>query len=207
MPPNQTKTIGNDDQGIWGLVAMSAAEMGFKTPGGVTGSWADMAINVFNDLAARWDTQTCGGGLRWQIFPFNKGYSYKNSISTGIFFLLSSRLAVQFPKNTTYSVWAEKAFDWAQGSGLVKDFHVYDGSDVGGNCSSINHIQWTMNHATFTEGAAVMYNLVGSRFACGRKPDADRGRPMEQTSGNPLYQALSTPPASSVSKKRTGSTK
>lgn len=29
MPPNQTKDEGNDDQGFWGMAAMSAAELDY----------------------------------------------------------------------------------------------------------------------------------------------------------------------------------
>ena len=32
MPLNQTKTLGNDDQGFWGMAAMTAAETGFEDP-------------------------------------------------------------------------------------------------------------------------------------------------------------------------------
>jgi mannan endo-1,6-alpha-mannosidase len=92
MPPNQTKTEGNDDQGFWGLAAMSAAETNFQNPPAGQPQWLALAQAVFNTQATRWDTTTCGGGLRWQIFTFNQGYNYKNSISNGIFFNLGARL-------------------------------------------------------------------------------------------------------------------
>jgi mannan endo-1,6-alpha-mannosidase len=159
MPENQTKTLGNDDQSFWGLAAMTAAETGLVAPNDV-GEWADLAINVFNTQVERWNTETCGGGLNWQIFSFNNGYSYKNSISTGNFFLLSARLA-KFTGNTTYSDWAQKAMDWSQDVGLISDdYAVYDGAQDTSNCSQINRIQWTENSAIFAEGAALMYNLV-----------------------------------------------
>jgi len=72
MPANQTKDEGNDDQVFWAFAAMTAAELGFPAP--ETGpSWLSMAQAVFNEQAARWDTSTCGGGLRWQIFTWNNG--------------------------------------------------------------------------------------------------------------------------------------
>ncbi|ODQ76852.1 hypothetical protein LIPSTDRAFT_102095 [Lipomyces starkeyi NRRL Y-11557] len=38
-------------------------------------------------MAGRWDTSTCNGGLRWQIFESNSGYDYKNTISNaGLFY-------------------------------------------------------------------------------------------------------------------------
>jgi mannan endo-1,6-alpha-mannosidase len=160
MPMNQTKSLGNDDQSFWGLAAITAAEAGLTTPESGYSSWAEVAANVFNTQIVRWDNETCGGGLKWQIFQFNAGYNYKNSISTGNLFLLSARLA-QFTGNTTYLEWAEKTLKWTQDVGLVdEDYAVYDGTDNTDDCSTLNRIQWSANSATFAEGAAIMYNMV-----------------------------------------------
>jgi mannan endo-1,6-alpha-mannosidase len=75
MPENQTKTEGNDDQGFWGMAAMSAAEMKFQDPPPSKPGWLAMVQGVFNTMVPRWDASTCGGGLRWQIFTFNNGYN------------------------------------------------------------------------------------------------------------------------------------
>lgn len=161
MPVNQTKSMGNDDQSFWGLAAMSAAENGFPTSKIGNLTWIDLAKNVFDTQVERWDAKTCDGGFRWQIFDFQTGFNYKNSISTGNFFLLAARLA-KFTGNSTYSEWAEKAFQWTQDVGLVEDFNVYDGSSVVDDCSNVNRIQWIENHAIFTEAAAHMYNVVSN---------------------------------------------
>lgn len=78
LPANQTKSIGNDDQGFWGIAAMLAAERGFPDPPRDQPQWLALAKAVFNDLAGRWDDQTCDGGLRWQVYAFNVGYTYKS---------------------------------------------------------------------------------------------------------------------------------
>lgn len=83
MPSNQSKTLGNDDQAFWGMAAMRAAETGLEDPLAGQPGWLALAQAVFNTQTPRWD-MTCGGGLRWQIFPFNVGYNYKNSISNGV---------------------------------------------------------------------------------------------------------------------------
>ncbi len=160
MPPNQTKTEGNDDQGFWALAAMSAAEVNFPNPPSNQPQWLALAQAVFNLQAARWDTTTCGGGLKWQIFTFNNGYNYKNSISNGCFFNLAARLA-KYTGNETYAQWAEKAWDWTASIGLLdNNYYVYDGSDDTINCTQINHIQWTYNAGAFLLGAANMYNYT-----------------------------------------------
>lgn len=160
MPPNQTKTLGNDDQGFWGMAAMSAAEVNFPNPPEDQPQWLALAQAVFNTQYPRWDNTTCGGGLKWQIFTFNNGYNYKNTISNGIFFNIASRLAL-YTGNETYAEWAEKAWDWVIAIGLGSPtYQFFDGTDDTQNCTSINHIQWSYNTGVFMHGAATMYNFT-----------------------------------------------
>jgi mannan endo-1,6-alpha-mannosidase len=158
MPPNQTKFLGNNDQSFWGLASLTAHETGLQKP--PQGEWIDFAANVWNTQSARWDTQICNGGLRNQIFAFNNGYTERNSITNGNFFLLSARLA-HLTGNTTYQDWATKVFAWSKEVGLVSnESHVFESTDSTDNCSTVVQDQWTNNHAMYTEGAALMYNLV-----------------------------------------------
>ena len=166
LPPNQTKSIGNDDQSFWGLAAMTAAEHGFPAPAGslVEGTdvtWVQLAVNVFNGQIARWDQETCRGGLRWQIFTFNSGHTYKNSMSNGNLYQLASRLAL-YTGNSTYGDWAEKVLQWSYQIALLdrNTGAVYDGSDATTNCSNINRVQWTSNAGTYLSGAAHSQNYV-----------------------------------------------
>lgn len=162
MPPNQSKTEGNDDQGFWAMAVMSAAEQKYPDPPADQPQWLELAQAVFNLQADRWDNQFCGGGLRWQIFTFNNGYDYKNTISNGCFFNIAARLAV-YTGNQTYADWAEKVFDWTQASGLMsEDYHFFDGAHTTLNCTDINRVQWTYNAGVFLNGAASMYNQVSS---------------------------------------------
>lgn len=80
MPPNVTASLGNDDQGFWGMSAMLAAELKFPDPPSDQPQWLALAQGVFNTQASpsRHD-DTCNGGLRWQIPFANNGYDYKNS--------------------------------------------------------------------------------------------------------------------------------
>ncbi|CAG8956716.1 hypothetical protein HYFRA_00012260 [Hymenoscyphus fraxineus] len=161
MPLNQTKTLGNDDQGFWGMSAMMAAEANFpEAPKPVPG-WLALAQGVFNTQASRWDDKTCGGGLRWQIFPFNNGYDYKNTISNGCFFNLAARLAL-YTGNSTYTDWATKTWDWVYNEGLVEPgtYKVFDGTNIRDNCTSKDHNQWTYNAGIYLLGAASMYNMT-----------------------------------------------
>ena len=140
---------------------MRAAELGFPQPSS-SPSWLDVAIRVFNDQADRWDTKSCGGGLHWQIFTFNNGYDYKQTLSHGAFFQLAARLA-KFTDNQTYADWATKSYDWTSSVGLISDdYKVFDGASTSNNCSEKNQLQRTYAAGAFMYGSAVMANLVRS---------------------------------------------
>lgn len=80
MPKNHTLSLGNDDQGFWGMTALLAAENQFPDPPEGKPQWLALAQAVWGTQVdpSRHD-ETCGGGLRWQIPFSNTGYDYKNS--------------------------------------------------------------------------------------------------------------------------------
>ncbi|KAL4950520.1 glycosyl hydrolase family 76-domain-containing protein [Aspergillus filifer] len=160
MPANQSRTEGNDDQGFWAFGAMSAAERNFPRPPGDGPDWLAMVQATFNTMAWRWDTESCGGGLRWQIFTWNAGFTYKNTISNGCLFNLAARLA-RYTGNQTYADWAERVWDWTHEVGyMTDDYLFYDGADIANNCTQMDRLQWTYNAGVYLMGAAAMYNFT-----------------------------------------------
>ncbi|QIW99282.1 hypothetical protein AMS68_004800 [Peltaster fructicola] len=159
MPVAQTKDLGNDDQSTWALACLDAVEYGFPNPAG-SPPWLELATNVWNEQAKRWDNSSCQGGIRWQIYSFNNGYDYKNSATNGQFFLLSARLA-RITGNSTYSQWADTTYNWLSSIGLIdSQGNVYDGTDSTTNCSSVNHLAWSYNGAGIVFGSSVLYNYT-----------------------------------------------
>lgn len=165
MPSNQTMVEGNDDQCIWGLTIMDAVERNFTAPDkeGVPG-WLALSQAVFNTMWARWDEAHCDGGLRWQIFTWNSGYNYKNTVSNGCLFQLAARLG-RYTTNTTYLEVASTIFDWLTTVGFVvldgQDYgNVYDGASIEDNCTDITTLEWSYNHGIMLGGAAFMYNAT-----------------------------------------------
>ena len=150
---------------LWGLAALTAAERKLPQPSSGEVSWQNIAVKVFNAIAARWDRSTCGGGLQWQIFTFNAGNDYKNAQASGFFYLLAARLA-QYTGNQTYADWATQTYDWSERTGLVtKDGKVYDGFSTKFNCSiPPNNFQWSYNAAAYTYGSIIMANIVSRRL-------------------------------------------
>ncbi|KAI5776462.1 putative cell wall glycosyl hydrolase Dfg5 [Geopyxis carbonaria] len=157
QPPNQTLSLGNDDQAFWGIAALSAAERGYPDPPKDKPQWLALAQAVFNRQAARWDDSACNGGLRWQVFSSNKGYDYKNSVSNGLFFHMGARLA-RYTGNTTYIDWAEKTWKWSLEIGIVSsEYMVFDGAHIP-ECKVSSKIQWTYNAGIYLAGAAAMFD-------------------------------------------------
>lgn len=167
MPPNYTASLGNDDQGFWGMSAMTAAENGFPDPPSDKPQWLALGQAVFNTMAGPdRNDDSCGGGLRWQIPFSNIGYNYKNSIANGCFFNIGARLA-RYTGNQTYADWAEKTWDWMQAVGFMGEDNdaLYDGAHVESNCTDINKVEFSYNNAVFTLGAAHMWNYVSSHMS------------------------------------------
>ncbi|OKO97837.1 Mannan endo-1,6-alpha-mannosidase DCW1 [Penicillium subrubescens] len=161
MPLNQTYTEGNDDQSFWAMSAMMATERNFTNPTNSPG-WLAMVQAVFNEQAHRWDKESCDGGLRWQIYTWNAGYGYKNTISNGCFFDIAARLA-RYTGNATYAEWANKVWNWSKVNGLITaDYQIYDGTTVDSNCSSYDRTRWSYTAGIYLHGAAVMYNYTSS---------------------------------------------
>ncbi|KFY34302.1 hypothetical protein V494_06874 [Pseudogymnoascus sp. VKM F-4513 (FW-928)] len=162
MPINASKSMGNDDQGFWGMTAMMAAERNFQNPPKDQPQWLALAQAVFSLQSSRWDDETCGGGLKWQVYIFNKGYDYKNTISNGAMFNIASRLAV-YTGNETYAYWAEKTWDWVESVGLINEKgDVFDGSSDLLNCTELDHTQWSYNAGIWLHGAANMYKFTNN---------------------------------------------
>lgn len=139
---------------------MDAAELKFPDPPSTSPSWLSLAQAVFNEQVGRWDTAVCNGGLRWQIFPFNAGYDYKNTISTGGLFQLAARLA-RYTGNQTYADWAEVTYDWIAGTQIMTDnWQIWDGTSRTNNCSGVTQTYWTYNVGTMIAGVSYMYNYV-----------------------------------------------
>lgn len=163
MPENQTRSLGNDDQGFWAMAAMTAAENKFPDPPSDKPQWLGSVQSVFNEYTTRWSETECGGGLRWQVFSFNVGFDYKNSISNGCFFNIAARLA-RYTGNQTYADWATKVFAWEQKVGIItNDMNVYDGAHIDAKtnkCTHIDKILWTYNHGIYMHGCAAMYSVT-----------------------------------------------
>jgi mannan endo-1,6-alpha-mannosidase len=164
--------MGIDDQVFWAFSAMDAAEANFPAPPSDQPSWLALAQAVFNFQTAYWDTATCNGGFRWQVYSFNAGYNLKNTIANGGNFQLAARLA-RYTGNQTYADWAENVWDWIYQSKLITyqgdTTIVHDSTDVNDGCTDSTGYYWTYNYGTLLVGAAYMYNYTNGNSTWGAR--------------------------------------
>ncbi|OHF02891.1 glycosyl hydrolase family 76 [Colletotrichum orchidophilum] len=160
MPRNHTASLGNDDQGFWGMTAMLAAENKFPDPPEDKPQWLALAQAVWTTQAdpERHD-ETCGGGMRWQVPRTNVGYDYKNTISNGCFFNIGARLA-RYTGNDTYARYAEETWNWLWAVNYIdhENWRVYDGGHVPENCTNIFKATFSYNIGVLMQGCAFMAN-------------------------------------------------
>ncbi|KAG6291719.1 hypothetical protein E4U09_003822 [Claviceps aff. purpurea] len=163
MPAEHSDEEGNDDLFFWGSAVLSAAERNFPQPNDSLPSWLDISVNVFDQLASRWDTKYCNGGVFWQILASNpNGLKYKNSVSNGGFFQLAARLG-RATGNETYLNWAEKIWDWNAQVGFIdsQSYRVYDGAGIDSGCGKVNKKSFSYTTGIFLYGAAIMAEQTG----------------------------------------------
>lgn len=170
MVPRHFGDEGNDDQVFWSFDILTAAERNFPQPDDKIPPWLDIAANVWNSMAGRWDTTSCNGGFRWQIFASNpNGLDYKNSVSNGGFFQLSARL-FRDTGNETYLEWAKKVWDWSEAIGFIDgDYNVLDGASSKENCSKINPVSFSYSQGIYLYGASVLYNYTDGDMLWGNR--------------------------------------
>jgi mannan endo-1,6-alpha-mannosidase len=164
-PPNQSRSMGIDDQDFWAFTAMDAVEANFpESENEGDPSWLSLAQGTFNFQSTYWDTATCGGGFRWQVFLTNAGYNLKNMISNGGNFQLAARLAY-VTGNQSYADWAEMVWDWMEESPMFERtsdglLYIWDNTNADNNCTDVTNYIWSYNYGTLIAGAAYMYNTT-----------------------------------------------
>ncbi|KAI1173982.1 glycosyl hydrolase family 76-domain-containing protein [Nemania sp. FL0916] len=164
LPANWSASAGNDDQSIWAMAALLAAETGFIEPPADSLQWVTLAQNVFTEQSStsrRVETGNCAGGLRWQIGLANNGYNYVETLASAAYADLGVRLSVQDDNNQTQIKAALDTFKFLQTKKFIdSDFNVFSGAQAQ-DCSQVNKVQVSLTAALALEAAALGYNATG----------------------------------------------
>jgi predicted alpha-1,6-mannanase (GH76 family) len=136
----------DDDEGWWALAWIDAYDL--------TGTHAylTMAETIFADIAAEWDTTTCGGGIWWQ-----KPNNYKNAIANELFLAVAASLANRTTGNESaaYLEWAQKEWMWFKASGMINSQNLIDDGLTVTNssaCTNNGKATWTYNQGVILGG-------------------------------------------------------
>ncbi|KAM6520187.1 hypothetical protein FALCPG4_013740 [Fusarium falciforme] len=164
MPENHTASLGNDDQGFWGMSAMLAAENKFPQPSRRQGPMARPRPGRLDDTGPSQPTRQ---GVQWRLamadsfLPMLVTTTRIVAIANGCFFNLGARLA-RYTGNSTYAKYAEETWDWLWAVEYIdhENWRVYDGGHVEKNCTDINKATFSYNAAILLQGAAFMYNYT-----------------------------------------------
>jgi predicted alpha-1,6-mannanase (GH76 family) len=148
-----TNFINNydDDEGWWALAWIDAYDL--------TGNQAylTMAETIFADIAAEWDTTTCGGGVWWE-----KPNNYKNAIANELFLSVAASLANRSAGSTaaSYLAWAQKEWTWFKASGMINSQSLINDGLTSTNpsaCRNNGRNTWTYNQGVILGGLVELY--------------------------------------------------
>ncbi|KAG2026633.1 hypothetical protein GB937_001418 [Aspergillus fischeri] len=133
-----------DDDAWWALAWIAAFD--------VTGrqEYLDLAEGVFEELSKVWPSR-CGGGIYWDYT-----HTYVNAIANELFLSLAAHLANRASNKEYYVDWAQREWDWFQGSGMINANHtINDGLTE--SCENNGQTTWTYNQGVILGGLAELY--------------------------------------------------
>jgi predicted alpha-1,6-mannanase (GH76 family) len=142
----------DDDEGWWALAWVDAYDLTANP------KYLGMAETIFSDIAAEWETKTCGGGVWW-----NKKTGYKNAIANELFLELAASLAnraASADEKQKYLDWAQREWVWFRGLGMINaQSLVNDGLDAANPNACVNNgrTAWSYNQGVILGGLVELY--------------------------------------------------
>ncbi|MDH6622845.1 putative alpha-1,6-mannanase (GH76 family) [Streptomyces sp. LBL] len=143
-----------DDTGWWALAMVRMYDLTRDK------QYLDIARTDEAYMRQYWD-DTCGGGIWWDL----PGKTYKNAISTELYFKLVASLHNRIPQDTVYLDRARQSWKWFSNSSMINDDHlVNDGLNTqSGGCANNGGTTWTYNQGVVLGGLAELYRGTHDR--------------------------------------------
>jgi len=144
----------DDDEGWWALAWIDAYDLTGN------GAYLTMAESIFADIAAEWDTTTCGGGVWWSK---SGGGSYKNAIANELFLTVAASLANRVDdaaQKARYLGWAQKEWRWFKSSGMMNAQNLINDGLTSTNpkaCTNNGATAWSYNQGVILGGLVELY--------------------------------------------------
>lgn len=136
----------DDDEGWWALAWIDAYDLTGRR------AYLSMAETIFANIAAQWDTTTCGGGVWWK-----KPADYKNAIANELFLSVAASLAnrTRGVASARYLAWANKEWAWFRASGMINPQHLVNDGLTSTNpdaCTNNGSTPWSYNQGVILGG-------------------------------------------------------
>ncbi len=146
-----------DDEGWWALAWINAYDLTHSQ------QYLKMAESIFADMAAGWDTTTCGGGIWW-----SKDRNYKNAIANELFLSVAAHLANRTaePERGKYANWSRREWKWFSESGMINAKNLINDGLNSSNpraCTNNGQTTWSYNQGVILGGLAEFSRLSNDR--------------------------------------------
>jgi predicted alpha-1,6-mannanase (GH76 family) len=144
----------DDDEGWWALAWIDAYDLSGNA------AYLTMAETIFANIAAEWDTTTCGGGVWWRK---SGGGTYKNAIANELFLSVAASLANRASdpaQRAQYLAWAQKEWQWFKNSGMINSQNLVDDGLTSSNpnaCTNNGARTWSYNQGVILGGLVELY--------------------------------------------------
>ena len=141
----------DDDEGWWALAWIDAYDLTGKR------AYLTMAETIFADIAAQWDTTTCGGGVWWK-----KPNTYKNAIANELFLAVAASLANRTTGTASASnlAWAQREWAWFKASGMINSQNLINDGLTSTNpsaCTNNRRTTWSYNQGVILGALVELY--------------------------------------------------
>ncbi|KAG9024232.1 hydrolase 76 protein [Tulasnella sp. JGI-2019a] len=148
---------GSNDDTLWLVLTMWKIADYLQARGKDASVYLTSASELYNLVAAQWDTTNCGGGVWWSTAK-----TYKNSITNELF-LYTSADGYLRTGQATYLANAQKEWAWLNKTGLRNSQGLYnDGLDFN-TCQNNGQTTWTYNQGVIASGLAALSVVTGDK--------------------------------------------
>ncbi|KAG8996312.1 hydrolase 76 protein [Tulasnella sp. JGI-2019a] len=148
---------GSNDDSLWLVLTMWKIADYLTTRGKDATGYLNSATEIYNMIAAEWDTTNCGGGVWWST-----AHTYKNAITNELF-LLTSASGYLRTGEASYLANAQKEWTWLNQTGMRNSQGLYnDGLDLI-TCANNGQTTWTYNQGVIASGLAALSVATGDK--------------------------------------------
>ncbi|KAG8863997.1 hydrolase 76 protein [Tulasnella sp. 330] len=148
---------GSNDDTLWLVLTMWKIADYLQARGRDASGYLKSASELYDLVAAQWDTTNCGGGVWWSTAK-----TYKNAITNELFLYTSANGYLRTGQ-ASYLENARKEWAWLNQTGMRNNKGLYnDGLDFN-TCANNGQTEWTYNQGVVASGLAALSVATGDK--------------------------------------------